>query len=188
MLLYSSPLSLSGAASPRSPRQDRADGFPSFLAIGLPMVWMSTIPSAFFFEGGDLTFRVSGVDYMAFLKNFPFLKRLRVWLTGIRSVSFFVFSCLTFAYARGIVWYSFRTQATCLCQSSGGFAHVSTSFFAKTSNSFTLFLVFYGVFLKNSQIPKGYCETGYIWAKNDFREMVWEFGNYSREREFFNIF
>ena len=35
----------------------------------------------------------------------PFLKRLRVWLTGIRSVSFFAFSGLTFACVRGIVRY-----------------------------------------------------------------------------------
>ena len=35
----------------------------------------------------------------------PFLKRLRVLLTGIRSVSFFSFSGLTFACARGIVRY-----------------------------------------------------------------------------------
>ena len=189
MLLYSSPLSLSGAASPRSPRQDRADGFPSFLTIGLPMVWMSTIPSAFFFEGGDLTFRVSGVDYKAFLKNFPFLKRLRVWLTGIRSVSFFCVFGLDF---RVYMWY-----CTALLSDAGDVpvpvcrwfrTCFHRLFFAKASNSFTHFLVFYGVFLKNSQIPKGYRETGYIWAKFDFREMVWEFGNYSREREFFNIF
>ena len=42
----------------------------------------------------------------------------------------FSFSGLTFACACGIVWYSFRTQAMCLCQSAGGFAHVSTGFFA----------------------------------------------------------
>ena len=64
----------------------------------------------------------------------PFLKRLRVLLTGIRSVSFFSFSGLTFACARGIVQHSFRTQATCLCQSAGGFAHVSTGFFELTSS------------------------------------------------------
>ena len=64
----------------------------------------------------------------------PFLKRLRVLLTGIRSVSFFSFSGLTFACARGIVQHSFRTQATCLCQSAGGFAHVSTGFFELASS------------------------------------------------------
>ena len=52
-----------------------------------------------------MTFCVSGVDYMAFLRMLPFLKRLRVWLTGIRSVSFFVFLGLTFTRVRGIVRY-----------------------------------------------------------------------------------
>jgi len=40
-----------------------------------------------------------------------------------------------------------------------------------------------GVFWNNSQIPKGCHETGYKRAKIVFREMVWEFGNYSEERE-----
>ena len=117
----------------------------------------------------------------------PFLKRLRVLLTGIRSVSFFSFSGLTFACARGIVQHSFRTQATCLCQSCRRFAMIRR-LFCETRNSFTFFLGFYGVFRKSSQIPKGYRETGYIWANFDFREMVWEFGNYSRKREFFKDF
>ena len=52
-----------------------------------------------------MTFRVLGVDYMALLRMLPFLKRLRVMLTGIRSVSFFAFSGLTFACVRGIVRY-----------------------------------------------------------------------------------
>ena len=52
-----------------------------------------------------MTFRVLGVDYMTLLRMLPFLKRLRVWLTGIRSVSFFAFSGLTFARVRGIVRY-----------------------------------------------------------------------------------
>ena len=60
--------------------EDRADGLECCHSVGFLL-----------FEAADLTFRVSGVDYMAFLKNFPFLKRLRVWLTGIRSVSFFLF-------------------------------------------------------------------------------------------------
>ena len=58
--------------------EDRADGLECCHSVGFLL-----------FEAADLTFRVSGVDYMAFLKNFPFLKRLRVWLTGIRSVSLF---------------------------------------------------------------------------------------------------
>ena len=52
-----------------------------------------------------MTFRISGVNYMALLRMLPFLKRLRVWLTGIRSVSFFVFSGLIFARVCGIVRY-----------------------------------------------------------------------------------
>ena len=60
--------------------EDRADGLECCHSVGFLL-----------FEAADLTFRVSGVDYMTFLKNFPFLKRLRVWLTGIRSVSFFLF-------------------------------------------------------------------------------------------------
>ena len=76
-----------------------------------------------------MTFRVSGVDYMAFLKNFPIPQEVKGMADGDSLRQLFSFSGLTFAYARGIVWYSFRTQATCLCQSAGGFAHVSTGFF-----------------------------------------------------------
>ena len=47
---------------------------------------------------------------------------------------FLMESCLTFVQRHGIVLYSFRTQATCLCQSAGGFAHVSTGFFELTSS------------------------------------------------------
>ena len=81
--------------------------------------------SAFSFRGGDLTFRVSGVDYMAILKNFPFLKRLRVWLTGIRSASLFSF--------RVCAWYCtvhpFGNRCRTCSNFAGGFAHVSTGFF-----------------------------------------------------------
>ena len=52
-----------------------------------------------------MTFRVLGVDYMALLRMLPFLKRLRVMLTGIRSVSFFLVWGLTFTRMRGIVRY-----------------------------------------------------------------------------------
>ena len=73
---------MSGAA-PRSPRQDRADGFGWCLAIGLPMVWIPPfIPSAFSFRGKDLTFGISGVDYMAFLKNYPIPQEVKGMADG----------------------------------------------------------------------------------------------------------
>ena len=77
-----------------------------------------------------MTFRVYGVDYMAFLKNYPIPQEVKGMADGdsLRQL-FFSSSGLTFACARGIVQHSFRTQATCLCQSAGGFAHVSTGFF-----------------------------------------------------------
>ena len=118
----------------------------------------------------------------------PFLKRLRVLLTGIRSVSFFSFSGLTFVQTGVIVWHSFCGKPACGARGGRWSLMGSPVFFCRTCNSFTLFLGFHGVFRKNSQIPKGYRETGYIWANFDFREMVWEFGNYSRKREFFKDF
>ena len=71
---------------------------------------------------------------------------------------------------------------------AGGLSWDHRYFFAERVILLRFLLGFYGVFRKSSQIPKGYRETGYIWAKFVFREMVWEFGNYSREREFFKDF
>ena len=66
-----------------------------------------SVPSAFFFSRRNLTFGVSGVDYMTFWRIIPFLKRLRVMLTGIRSVSFFRFrawlSCVCVVLYGGIL-------------------------------------------------------------------------------------
>ena len=106
--------------------------------MALPMVWLILFPSAFFFRGGDLTFRISGVDYKAFLKNFPFLKRLRVWLTGIRSASLFSFSGLTFVQTGVIVWHSFCGKPACGARGGRWSLMGSPVFFCRTCNSFTL--------------------------------------------------
>ena len=65
-----------------------------------------------------------------------------------------------------------------------GFGHVVVLF----DNNFMVYDDKSAIFSKSSQIPRGYRETGYIWAKIVFREMVWEFGNYSRKRESFKDF
>ena len=63
------------------------------------------------------------------LKNYPIPQEVKGMADGDSLRQLFSSSGLTFAYVRGIVQHSFRTQATCLCQSAGGFAHVSTGFF-----------------------------------------------------------
>ena len=88
----------------------------------------------FLFRGENLTFFVLGVIYKAFLKNYPIPQEVKGMADGDSLRQLFSFSGLTFACARGIVQHSFRTQATCLCQSAGGFAHVSTGFFELTSS------------------------------------------------------
>ena len=119
----------------------------------------------------------------------PFLEGVKGYgWRGFAPSVFFSFSGLTFVQTGVIVWHSFCGKPACGARGGRWSLMGSPVFFCRTSNSFTLFRGFHGVFRKNSQIPKGYRETGYIWANFDFREMVWEFGNYSRKREFFKDF
>ena len=62
----------------------------------------------FFFRGGDLTFRVSGVDYMAFLKNYPIPQEVKGMADGDSLRQLFSFSGLTFPRTHDIVWIPFR--------------------------------------------------------------------------------
>ena len=66
-----------------------------------------SVPSAFLFRGGDLTFRVSGVDYMAFLKNYPIPQEVKGMADGDSLRQLFCVSGLTFACVRVIVCYLF---------------------------------------------------------------------------------
>ena len=61
-----------------------------------------------FFRGGDLTFRVSGVDYMAFLKNYPIPQEVKGMADGDSLRQLFSFSGLTFLRTHDIVWIPFR--------------------------------------------------------------------------------
>ena len=54
-----------------------------------------------------MTFFVLGVIYKAFLKNYPIPQEVKGMADGDSLRQLFSFSGLTFACARGIVWYLF---------------------------------------------------------------------------------
>ena len=60
-----------------------------------------------YFSSYHLTFCVSGVDYMAFLKNYPIPQEVKGMADGDSLRQLFSSSGLTFARVRGIVRYLF---------------------------------------------------------------------------------
>ena len=99
--------------------EDRADGLECCHSVGFLL-----------FEAADLTFRVSGVDYMAFLKNYPIPQEVKGMADGESLRQLFLISGLTFACARGIVWcLPFEHRCRACVSIAGGFGMFLPAFF-----------------------------------------------------------